>query len=159
MLIDGVFDKRGMFLEDIGSYVCGFIKESEMNVVSRIAELFNVFSNDLVQIETKSMRLPHFTKVEVRTFANSQAFIAASFRGNYWIAQVYERPVNENDIINYIKNVKASGCKVSNKVLIAMAGIDENAKLLAKELKISIWDGSVANSLLGSYGMKRMVVL
>ena len=159
MLIDGVFDKRGMFLEDIGSYVCGFIKESEMNVVSRIAELFNVFSNDLVQIETKSMRLPHFTKVEVRTFANSQAFIAASFRGNYWIVEVCETYVGENDIIEFIKNLKSLKEKVSNKVIIPLKGIDENAKLLAKELKMSIWSNVTVNMLLGFHGKKRIVSL
>jgi hypothetical protein len=40
-----------------------------------------------------------------------------------------------------------------------MAGIDENAKLLAKELKISIWDSAATNRLLGFYGMRRMAAL
>ena len=91
--------------------------------------------------------------------ATVSSVIMASFRGNSWVAQVYEKAVNENDIINYIKNIKLSGCKISNKVVVALAGIDENAKLIAKELKISIWDNSVTNRLLNSYGMKRMITL
>ena len=159
LLVDGTFDRMGLFRKDITAYIASYDRECSKSASQRISELFNLFANELISIDSKHMRLPHFTKVDIRAQQDSSSMIAASFRGNYWIAQVYERPVNENDIINYIKNVKASGCKVSNKVLIAMAGIDENAKLLAKELKISIWDGSVANSLLGSYGMKRMVVL
>ncbi len=37
--------------------------------------------------------------------------------------------------------------------------MDENAKLLAKELKISIWDLESVNTLLGLYGKKRIVAL
>jgi hypothetical protein len=35
--------------------------------------------------------------------------------------------------------------------------MDENAKLLAKELKLSIWDLATINGLLGFYGKIRMV--
>jgi AAA+ ATPase superfamily predicted ATPase len=159
LLVDGTFDRMGLFRKDVMAYIDAYSRDCSKSAAQRMSELFNLFANELVSIDSKHMRLPHFTKVDIKAQQDSSSMITASFRGNSWIAQVYERPVSENDIINYIKNVKASGCKVSNKVLIAMAGIDENAKLLAKELKISIWDDSVADSLLGFYGMRRMVVL
>ena len=158
-MVDGTFDREEFFRKDITAYIAGYARECERPATERIAELFNVFANELVSINSKYIRLPHFTKVDIKVTQDSSSMIAASFRGNFWIAQVYERSVNENDIVNYIKNVKASGCKVSNKVMLALAGIDENAKLLAKELKISIWDDSIANTLLAAYGMKRMMVL
>jgi hypothetical protein len=159
LLVDGTFDKMELVRTDIISYISGYIHECEKTATERIAELFNLFTNDLVSIDSRNMRLPHFTKVDIKATLDAHSMIAASFRGNYWLAQVYEKPINENDIVNYIKNAKTSGCKISNKVLLAMAGIDENAKLLAKELRMSLWDSSVVNKLLTAYGMNRMIIL
>jgi len=159
LLVDGTFDKMELFRKEIAAHISNYLRDCEKSATQRMAELFNRFSNELVSIDSKQMRLPHFTKVEINVAPETCPMIAASFRGNHWMVQVHERPVNENDIVNYIRSSKSSGCKVSNKVILALAGIDENAKLLAKELKISIWDSSVANKLLSSYGMKRMVSL
>jgi len=70
---------------------------------------------------------------------------------------VYEKGVSENDIIAYVKNVKSLEVKVSSKVIIALGGIDDNSRLLAKELRISVWDGAAINLLLGMYGKRRLV--
>ena len=159
LLVDGTFDRMELFRTDITAYISRYTRECAKPPAQRAMELFNLFANELVSIDSKHIRLPHFTKVDIKAAQNLPSIITASFRGNFWIAQVYERPVNENDIINYLKDVKALDCKVSNKVLLTLSGIDENAKLLAKELKISIWDDSTVNRLLSSYGMKRMIVL
>ncbi|MDO8525870.1 MAG: helix-turn-helix domain-containing protein, partial [Candidatus Omnitrophota bacterium] len=159
LLVDGTFDKTELFRNDMLSFIGACANENRKTATGRIAELFNIFSNELVYIDSKNIRLPHFTRVDIKALQDSGYMIAASFRGNYWVAQVFERAVNENDIVNYIKNAKSFGYRISNKVLLALSGIDENAKLLAKELKISIWDNSVANKLLTYYGMKRMVIL
>ncbi|MDD5422755.1 MAG: ATP-binding protein [Candidatus Omnitrophica bacterium] len=159
LLVDGAFDKMALFAGDIRECLDHFLKELEKGVPQRLAELFNLFGNELVTIEAKNVRLPHFTRVEVRTFPDSKLYISCSFRGNVWIVQPYEHDITENDVINYIKNVKSSSLKVSNKVMISLKGIDENAKLLAKELKISVWDSSTANTLLNFYGEKRIAIL
>ena len=159
LLVDGTFDRMELFRSDITAYIARYARECAKTPIQRAMELFNLFANELVSIDSKHIRLPHFTKVDIRTAQNSPSIITASFRGNFWIAQVYERPVNENDIINYIKDVKALDCRASNKVLLTLSGIDENAKLLAKELKISIWDDSTVNRLLSAYGQKRIVIL
>lgn len=158
LLIDGTFDRTSLFANDIKSYISDFADEAAKPIVARIAELFNLFSNELVQVELKYIRLPHFTKVEVRTFSDSRPFVSASFRSNFWIVEPYENYVSENDIINLIRNTKALGLKLSNKVILPLNGIDDNAKLLAKELKISIWDRAAINTLFGLYGKKRTVI-
>ena len=159
LLVDGALDKTALFREDIVTYMGEFEHEFAIPTADRLAGLFNLFSNELVSLDMKNSRMPHFTKVEVRSFADSNQFIAASFRGNFWIAEAYERNVNENDIVTFIRNVKALDCKISNKLIIPIKGIDENAKLLAKELKISIWDSRTVNSLLTLYHKKRVVAL
>jgi len=159
LLIDGTFDKIALFTSDVRSYIANFVSESSKSVGSRITELFNRFSNELVQFESRNMRLPHFTKVELKSFSDSKTYVSASFRGNYWIAQPYETNVSENDIITYVRNTKSLDCKISNKIIMPLRGIDENAKLIAKELKIAIWDINNVNSVLELYGKERIVVL
>ena len=104
------------------------------------------------------MRLPHFTKIEIADSRDYGQFIAASFRGKVWAVQPYESLVQETDIINYIRNIKSHDYKISNKIIISLKGIEENAKLLAKELKISIWDISALNTLFNIYGKRKVII-
>lgn len=157
LLIDGVFDRMSLFKEEVIAFMAEFEKEMERDAVPRIAELFNLFSNELVQIDSKNIRLPHFTRVEIKVSSDSKPFLACSFRGSLWVVQPYEKPVDENDIIEYIKTVKSISGKIANKIIIPLRGIDENAKLLAKELRISIWGILAVNRLLAIYGRKRII--
>lgn len=157
ILIDGAFDRTRLFCDDIRSHIASFTAESLKPRTERVAELFNTFSNDLVQIDSKQLRIPHFTRVDIKHFADSSSFVSASFRGSHWIAKVYEKPISENDIIAYVKNVKSLDVKVASKVIIALGGIDDNSKLLSKELRISVWSAEAINLLLSLYGKKRFV--
>jgi len=159
LLIGGTFDKTALFAGDVRSYLSSSIKELGEGVDSRIAELLNCFSNELVQMDNRQMKLPHFTKVEVRKFHASRSFVAASFRANFWIVQAHDSVVAENDIVTYIRDIKTLDHKISNKIIVPLKGIEANARLLAKELKISIWENRTLNMLLKLYGKRRIAVL
>jgi phage-related protein len=75
-----------------------------------------------------------------------------------WVLRVFERPVAESDIAEFVKNIRSLDRKVRKKVLVALSGMEENAKLLAKELKMSIWDLETLNMLFGLYGKKGIVI-
>ena len=159
LVVDGPAARMKLFSQELRSYIEDFSGKSEGGAIPMIAELFNHFSNELIQMDGKMMKLPRFTKVEIKSFANATPFIAASFRGKSGIVQPFEHHVSENDIIDYVRNVKAMDCPVSHKIIVPLKGIDENAKLLAKELKISIWEISVINMLLTFYGKPRIAIL
>ncbi len=157
ILIDGAFDRGLLFRNDMRSHMASFAAESLKTSTERVSELFNAFSNELVQIDSKQLRLPHFTRVDIKHFADSSDFVSASFRGSYWIAKVYEKPVSENDVVAYVKNVKSLDVKAMSKVIIALGGIDDNSRLLSKELRIAVWDAAAINLLLGLYGKQRLI--
>ncbi|MFA6078469.1 MAG: ATP-binding protein [Candidatus Omnitrophota bacterium] len=159
ILVDDIFNRESLYRSEAGQYIAGFVEEMDRDVIAKIAGLFNLFSNEIIPIDSKSIRLPHFTKVDVRNQGDSKPYIAATFRGNSWVVVPYSKEVDENDIIDYMRSVKSSGLKVSNRVIILLKGIDENAKLLAKELKISMWDLGTVNMLLNLYGKKRFIIL
>ncbi len=157
ILVDGIFNRNDIFVSEMKEYILDVLTESQKDSTARIAQLFNAFSNELVQIDARHIKLPHFTKIEIKESLEQKPFLVATFRGSSWLVQAYEEPVRENDIIDYIRTIKSSGCKIANKVIIPLKGMDENAKLLAKELKLSIWDLATLNSLLGFYCKIRMV--
>ncbi len=157
LLVDSVFDRTNLFRDDVRSYMMNFKLDLEKGPASKIFELFNKFSNELVAINSKMVRLPHFTKVEIRVFPDGKQFISASLRGNLWVVLPHETCISENDIIECVRNLKTLDRKIVNKVVVPLEGIDENAKLLAKELKITIWDVTVMNTLLRLYGKNRII--
>jgi Cdc6-like AAA superfamily ATPase len=158
LLVDGVFDRAALFRDDIAGYIASFHDDLSRGPAVKVAELFGTFSNELVQIGSKAIRLPHFTRVETRRMDSGGDIIAASLRGKYWMIQVYESEAGETEIIDYMRGIKEMSSAISNKLIIPLRGIDEMAGLLAKELKISIWDLATMNMLLTFYGKRRIVM-
>lgn len=151
-------DIKRRFADDVRAYFKLCTSELRTDPVSRIISLFDRFGNEVLQVDSKEMRLPRFTKVEtVQHPHNDSLWILASFRGKFWTAKIYDGKVTENDVLEYIREAKSLDLKISNKVIIALAGIDENASLLAKELRMNIWDASALNMLMDFYGIRKMV--
>ena len=48
--------------------------------------------------------------------------------------------------------------KVQRKVLIVLGGIDQNAKLIAQEAKMQLWDLRVLNGLLDLYDLPKIIL-
>jgi AAA+ ATPase superfamily predicted ATPase len=159
MLVDGVFDRASLFFVEARAYAENFMRQLETGHAARLVELFSSFLNDLVQIDSKNIRLPHFTRVDLKFFADSTQYISASFRGKTWLVQPHERRVAENDIIDFIRNVKGLENRVVHKIVIPLNGMDENAMLLAKELRISIWDIATVNALMEIYGRAKIIII
>ncbi|MBN1526689.1 MAG: hypothetical protein JW919_03790 [Candidatus Omnitrophica bacterium] len=159
LLIDDAVTRSRLFESELRAYMEDALKEYRQGVTPRIADLFGSFSNELMQIDARQMRLPHFTRVEVRALNGSKPCVVASFRGKTWVVQPYETYVGEGDIVEYMRSVKALDRSVAQRIIMPLKGIDENANLLAKELKIAIWETPVVNMLLTSYGKKRTVTL
>lgn len=159
LLVDDVATRSRLFESELKAYIESALNEYRQGVASQIADLFGRFSNELIQIDAKQMKLPHFTKVEVVASSSSKPFVAASFRGKTWVVQPCEAYVGENDIVDYMRAAKSLDRSVAQKIIMPLKGMDENAKLLAKELKIAIWDAPVVNMLLTFYGKKRTVTL
>lgn len=159
LLVDGTFNKERLFQKEIASYIATFVEKSSHHYITRLEDLFNLFSNELVQIDSRSLRLPHFTKIETRSFADGGRYIVCSFRSTYWVIQPRESIVTETDIINFIRNLKTLDFKIAQKVIIPLKGMDDNANLIAKELKIIVWSRNAVNMLLGFYGKHKIVIL
>jgi len=157
LLINYVIEKNRSYRNDIREYMNSFSRDAQKDVLTRMVELFDVFSNDLMQQEDKTILLPQFTKVCLGTFDDIKPHIVATAKNKCWICQIYNETINEDDVADCVRNIKASPQKIAKFVIVPLAGIDENAKLLAKELRIAIWDPGFINRLNYLYGKNAIV--
>lgn len=121
-----------------------FIAESKKRITLRLKELFDLFENDIVELDRKRFMLTHFDEIDVKD-NNGFCCLNARRLKKRWICGIENNFVNETIIGNFLSYAKKRDC--IKKILIAFDGIDENAKLKALEAKVWIWNQKTINDL------------
>lgn len=155
-------------IEDFLACIDGLIADYEallaMDVADRVATLFQAFRNDIVEFGEKRRQLPHFTEVirgadgeGVRD--GSARRIIAKGHGRCWICKVVEERATEKEILELVEGDRRKTSASQTRVLVALKGLDENAKLLAKEKKVLTLGLSRLNMLMDVYGKSPVIQL
>ncbi len=150
-------DKSERFLQR----VLALIAEEEVllktDVGDRLIGLLSDFQNDLVEMGEKKRKLPHFseilrTKPEVSLFPESSSRdIIAKGHGRCWVCKITEEKATERQVLDLVMGQKSNKSAHTN-VLLALDGVEENAKLLAKEKRVLTLSLSRINFLMDLYG-------
>ncbi|MFH1202286.1 MAG: hypothetical protein V1674_05295 [Candidatus Omnitrophota bacterium] len=158
--LDYHFDLQARsFRERIESFINDFILVSKKDTIERITELFNLFSNDSVQLERHKFKLSQFKELKQLRFDGGQIKkgIAGITKNSLWLAGIKEDKITENDVAEFAAECKKYRNKLQKKIIIAFNDIEANASLLAKQNKILTWDIENLNSLFDLYGKPRIV--
>lgn len=141
------------FQAEIKKKIGEFTSDSQRSYIERMQELFKLFSNEVVEIEQRCHRLPCFSKVYplAEREKDNNYFIAAQDDNKCWVSAISEEELNEEKVAMFIQAVKKNSSRNKRKVLIALEGMDINARLLAKQKKIWMWDLESVNLLLRYY--------
>ncbi|MFH1996245.1 MAG: AAA family ATPase [Candidatus Omnitrophota bacterium] len=158
MLINYVLERASAYRSDLKAYISDYSQDANKGIFSKVVELFDLFANDYVQHGDKTILLPQFTRVGVGTYDDITPHIVATAKNKCWVCRIYTSIINEDDIADCLRNMKSSPQKIAKYVAVPLAGIDENAKLLAKELKIALWDLEFINMLLHVYGKNGVIL-
>ena len=137
-----------------------FREAQDRQTNERIFELFNKFSNESVEFHKKRLRLNHFKEVKMLNLnaGQPQKGIIARSANSLWIAAFKEDKVNEEDMRDFVRACKRFKYNKSQKrIFIAFDNIDDNARLIAKEEKVSTWDAQAVNTLLDIYSQPRII--
>ncbi len=135
----------------------------KLDVADRVHELFSSFRNDLIEFGEKKRKLPHFTEIikppsaERITERGSRDFIAQG-HGTCWVCKIVEQKATEKEVLELVQSASHDKKEASMKVLVALRGVDDNAKLLAKEKKILTLGLSRINALMDVYGAAPLIV-
>ncbi|MBI2095653.1 MAG: ATP-binding protein [Candidatus Omnitrophica bacterium] len=131
---------------------------SRMALGDRVLKLFRLFNNDIVEFGEKKRRLPHFTEF-IRTSGAAKRLsdaesgrIIAKGHGRCWLCQIVEEKASEREILDLVEHGEKNAPQATTRVLVALRGLDDNAKLLAKEKRILTLGLSRINMLMDIYG-------
>lgn len=131
---------------------------TDEDVGLRIEVLLKEFRNDSVEIQHKKMSCPQFSEVVLARHLLPSFFslLGRGSRGR-WLFYLSSEWVGESEIEKVMADAKRL-FKIKQKILIVPGGISENAKLIAQEAKMQLWDLRTLNGLLDLYNLPKVIL-
>jgi len=145
------------FKQQVKEYFLNFISVQEKPIISRVTDLFKTFHNDIFPIMNKKRRFPHFDEVYEDKIGELGPFILSYVKGKVWITAIGENFVTEDDIRSFLEACKRSRRNIHRKIFIPVNGMDVNAKILAKEKNVWLWDLNTLNHLMELYSKEKVI--
>ncbi|MSR76702.1 MAG: ATP-binding protein [Candidatus Omnitrophica bacterium] len=135
-----------------------FCDSAALDPVIRLEILLKKFHRDSVELDGKKYHLPHFHDVALN-LSDQGKVVVGRYKEIRWGFQVFSGRVEERDVTAFLLQIKSQKRKFQKKILVALQGIEQNAKLLAHELKIQIWGLKDFNRLLSLYQLPELVII
>ena len=144
---------RQHFLEAFRAMWTGWHEVARTPLITRVGELFGKFRNETVLLDHKVGRLPAFGEFTTHHAGGQDAaYLIAAGEARRWCCLVHEGQLDETAIANFERFCRAQTPRPLRKVVIAKGGLDLNAKLLAKEANMWVWEPDEMNLLFRLYG-------
>lgn len=125
----------------------------------RIESLMKEFRNDSFEIDGRKIQCPQFTEMNVRASGLQPAVFMAKNSKAKWHCQLHYGQVNEDEVTAFLEDLKKYRKKPQQKILFMLRGIEQNAKLMAQEAGVQLWDLRLLNTLLDLYDLPKIVLL
>ena len=145
-----LFDELSRILES-----CERMSDEDIGL--RVESLLKEFRNDTLEIEQKKVQCPQFSEIVIRTLSRSVVSILARGGRGRWLFHVCPEWLGESEIEVLVQDAKHLR-KIRKKILVAPGGIDQNAKLIAQEAKMQMWDLRYLNTFMDFYDLPKIIV-
>lgn len=159
----GMQDKSDSFLRRMGDLLDEETSLIGSDVSERVLTLMRAFDNDLVELGEKKRKLPHFSEIlradgaVVKEGSNASAGdLIAKGHGRCWVCKITQEKATERSVMDLVRGYPDKK-GTNTKVLVALNGLDENAKLLAKEKRVLTLGLSRLNLLMDLYGKSPII--
>ncbi len=152
-----IFSKSNAFKEDVKRIIQDFANEFRRGLPERVNELFTLFKNETIEMRGRKCKFPLFSEVTSKKIHGLGLPIVARQGNKYWVGQIEDKRVEENKVIDFIQQCKKTKYKIQRKILITLGEMEINARLLAKEEKIWVWDSNDLNLLFRLYGKSPLI--
>ncbi len=137
-----------------------WVRTCQLSLPEQIAWLFAKFHDETVSLDGKTGRLPSFQAIhrgppeEASGGSRGSAgvYLTAEGNGRRWCVAVQETPVEEPAVAGFETFCRLQAPRPSRKIVIAKAGLDQNARLLAKASNMWVWTSEELGVLTELYG-------
>ncbi len=129
-----------------------FESQARKTLHERLLGLFDAFQGETIEIGQKRHRLPKFTTLQLCNGKEGEMMIVGNKDKGLWASSFYEREVSEEDILAFVNRCREMKKPIRKMVLAPLAGIHENARLLAKKERMWMWERESLDLLLDLYG-------
>ncbi len=135
-------DSTYTFLNKLNREIELFMIHSKQKLFNRIEELFSLFSDGTIEIESKSFRLTHFHEIKPMQFTDTETKdgLIARAAGVLWLTMIKPDGAKEEDVIKFSLKSKKFKKEKPRKILISCKEIDANTKIRAKQENITAID-------------------
>lgn len=155
-LVDNISEKSKNFRGDVTGTIQNFINNSKLDIAVRIKLLMESFTGEMIEIDSKLHRLRRFDKVE--TIADgAKKYLGGYLGGKVYLVYIARERVDENDVLEFMKDSMKYKPALGRRILIHLKDIDINAKIMAKEMKVWLWNLDTVNNIFDLFGKEKVV--
>jgi hypothetical protein len=128
--------------------------ERELTVSQQVAAWLSRFNDEVVSLDSKLGHLPKFDTITAHASdaIDGSAYLVAAGDGARWCVTVHDGPVEEGWLATFDRFCRMQPVKPARKVIVTTAGLDEQARVLAKAAKMWVWDPADLRRLRDVYG-------
>ncbi len=151
---------REKFKTDLNRAFEEFAAEDKKELSKRVEELLRQFTHeDTIELAGKRLRCQDFDEVTSRPSPSGRlTSLLATSSQTRWMCQIAQKPVSEEEVGEFLEVMDRYKKPIKNRILVALSGIGLNAKLLAQESRIHIWDLKNLNFLLSLFGKNKIIL-
>jgi hypothetical protein len=144
---------RSLFEQTLRGIWSRWLEATHQPLATRIGSLLAEFRNETVSLDHKTGRLPSFQTMNAQPSSQRhETYIVAEGDERRWCCLVHEGKLEETSITAFEQFCRAQAPRPSRKVVVAKEGLELNAKLLAKEASMWVWEPEDVNLLFLLYG-------
>jgi len=149
--------RRSRWMRLLGSLYEAGCESDSGKIAAQMEALLKQFRSGAIQLEGRKIYGAHFQEISWSAVAEGVWLVrgTASKENHFYLAS--SRELTENDVEEF-KAASGRQKKRVHRILVAASGIEQNAKLLAQQYKMDIWDLRFFNLLLDFHGLTKSIM-
>jgi len=137
----------------LGDLWLQWVWKRQRPLADQVSNLLSRFCDETLSLDQKTGRLPQFERIHVEgQRADGETYLVAEARDRRWCCSVAESPVSESAVAAFETFCRTQRARPARKIVVAAAGLDANAKLMAKAANMWVWGAGELEVLSVLYG-------
>ena len=154
-LVDNIADRAKHFRADVQKIIDRTANDCRLDISERIRELLGSFNNEIVEINSKRRRLPHFDKTEIMV-SGGEKYLLGHIEDKICLFYLPQHKIDEYGVMEFLTYSFRYKPNLQRRIILPLFGMDINATLMAKELKMWLWNLDIVNELMDIYGKTKI---